>query len=63
MLLDKQSALTFSYKGLEWGEEPYNNFSVLRAKFDQWFANEATETGDIVTMKRWLRNVLWKMAV
>ncbi|HZG80164.1 MAG TPA: FAD-dependent oxidoreductase, partial [Brevibacillus sp.] len=34
MMLDKSSALTFSYKGLEWAQEPYNNFTVLRAKFD-----------------------------
>lgn len=48
MLLDKQSALTFSYKGLEWGEAPYNNFTVLRAKFDQWFANKAVEQGALL---------------
>ncbi|ASS88165.1 hypothetical protein GLN3_14745 [Geobacillus lituanicus] len=26
MLMDKESAVTFSYKGLEWGREPYNNY-------------------------------------
>lgn len=48
MMLDTQSAVTFSYKGLEWAEEPYNNFSVLRAKFDQWFANKAVEQGALL---------------
>src|SRR5690606_28643359 len=35
-------------KGLEWGEAPYNNFTVLRAKFDQWFANKAVEQGALL---------------
>lgn len=48
MMLDKKSAVSFSYKGLEWAEEPYNNFSVLRAKFDQWFANKAVEQGALL---------------
>lgn len=48
MMLDKQSAVTFGYKGLEWAEEPYNNFTVLRAKFDQWFAQKAVEQGALL---------------
>ncbi len=48
MMMDKESALTFGYKGLEWAQEPYNNFTVLRAKFDQWFAGKAVEQGAIL---------------
>lgn len=48
MFLDKESALTFSYKGLEWAQEPYNNFTVLRAKFDQWFADQAVKQGALL---------------
>jgi len=48
MMLDKESATTFSYKGMEWGKEPYNNFTVLRAKFDQWFADKAVEQGALL---------------
>jgi electron transfer flavoprotein-quinone oxidoreductase len=48
MMLDKESALTFSYKGLEWAQEPYNNFTVLRAKFDQWFAEKAVQQGALL---------------
>lgn len=44
-MMDKESAVTFGYKGLEWGTEPYNNFTVLRAKFDQWFAKKGVEEG------------------
>lgn len=48
MMMDKESAMTFSYKGMEWGQEPYNNFTVLRAKFDQWFASKAVEQGALL---------------
>lgn len=48
MLMDKESAVTFSYKGLEWAKEPYNNFTVLRAKFDQWYAQKAVEQGALL---------------
>jgi len=48
MMMDKESAVTFGYKGMEWGQEPYNNFTVLRAKFDQWFAKKAVEQGAIL---------------
>jgi electron transfer flavoprotein-quinone oxidoreductase len=48
MMLDKESAVTFGYKGLEWAQEPYNNFTVLRAKFDQWFAGKAVEQGALL---------------
>lgn len=48
MMLDKESAVTFGYKGMEWGKEPYNNFTVLRAKFDQWFAGKAVEQGALL---------------
>jgi electron transfer flavoprotein-quinone oxidoreductase len=48
MMMDKESAVTFGYKGLEWAQEPYNNFTVMRAKFDQWFAGKAVEQGALL---------------
>ncbi|MFD2443307.1 FAD-dependent oxidoreductase [Bacillus sp. CGMCC 1.16607] len=48
-MMDKESVVTFGYKGLEWGEEStYNNFTVLRAQFDQWFAAKAVEAGALL---------------
>lgn len=44
-MMDKESTVSFGYKGLEWGVEPYNNFTVLRAHFDQWFAKKGVEEG------------------
>lgn len=47
-MMDKESVVSFGYKGLEWGVEPYNNFTVLRAQFDQWFAKKAVEAGALL---------------
>jgi len=47
-MLDEKSSFQFGYKGLEWAEAPYNNFTVLRAKFDQWFAGKAVEQGALL---------------
>jgi electron transfer flavoprotein-quinone oxidoreductase len=48
MMLDKESAITIGYKGLEFAREPYNAFTVLRSKFDQWFASKAVEQGSLL---------------
>jgi len=47
-MLNEKSAVQAGYKGLEWAEAPYNNFSVFRAKFDQWFAGKAVEQGALL---------------
>ncbi|MHC0038642.1 FAD-dependent oxidoreductase [Pseudoneobacillus sp. C159] len=48
-MMDKESVVSFGYKGLEWGEENnYNNFTVLRAQFDQWFASKAVQAGALL---------------
>jgi len=47
-MLDEKSAFQMGYKGLEWAEAPYNNFTVFRAKFDRWFANKAVEQGALL---------------
>ncbi|SEB10868.1 electron transfer flavoprotein-quinone oxidoreductase [Thalassobacillus cyri] len=45
-LLDEESAMTLGFKGRAWANEAsYNNFTILRAKFDQWFARKAQELG------------------
>ena len=47
-LLTSDSAFTLGYKGKALAKEPYNAFSILRAKFDSWFAGKAEEAGAIV---------------
>ena len=48
MVLGENSAVQIGYKGTEWGVEPYNSFTVLRAQFDQWFAKKAVEAGALL---------------
>ena len=51
MVLGKESAVNIGYKGMEWGEEPYNAFVVQRAKFDQWIAQKAVQAGALLINK------------
>lgn len=37
-LMDENSAVQTGYRDMEWSKPPYNNFTVFRGKFDQWFA-------------------------
>lgn len=47
-VLTKDSALTLGYKTDRMSKEPYNAFSVLRAKFDRWFAGKVEEAGAFI---------------
>ncbi len=47
-MLDGESVFKIGYKGLEFAKPPYNNFTVLRAKFDKWLANKAVEAGALL---------------
>src|ERR1035437_7817031 len=33
---------------MEWSKAPYNNFTVFRGKFDQWFAKKCIEVGALI---------------
>jgi len=45
-LMGKESMVTLGHRN-ERFKEPYNCFTGLRVKFDQWFANKAVEAGAI----------------
>lgn len=47
-VLAEDSAITFGYKSQRLAQEPYNSFSVLRAKFDRWFAGKVEEAGAFI---------------
>lgn len=57
-LLEKESAVKVGYKGLEWSKPPHNNFSVFRAKFDQWYAKKAVEEGVLLINETVVTEVL-----
>lgn len=45
-VMGKESAVTFGHRN-EAFKEPYNNWTGMRVKFDQWFASKAEEAGAI----------------
>jgi len=47
-ILGTESVVKTGYKGMEWSKAPYNNFTVFRGKFDQWFAKKCVEVGTLI---------------
>lgn len=47
-MLTKESAFNISFGTEEWKREPYNAFSVLRARFDLWLSEQAAKAGATV---------------
>ncbi|KZL92944.1 FAD-dependent oxidoreductase [Clostridium magnum] len=47
-LLGKESVAKTGYRGMEWSKPPYNNFTVFRGKFDQWFSKKCVEAGALI---------------
>ncbi len=44
-MLGKDSVVTAGYRTAEFGRPPYNAFTVLRARLDPWFAQQAEDAG------------------
>ena len=59
-LLSPDSALSLGYKSKSLAAEPYNAFSVLRAKFDSWFAGKAEEAGAILVPQTVVEELIWE---
>lgn len=50
MMAEKRS-ITIRYSGEELRQEPYQSYSVLRAKFDRWLAKQAERKGAMLVAK------------
>lgn len=50
-MLAGERSLTVRYSGNELASEPYQSYSVLRAKFDRWFAKQAERKGAAIITK------------
>ena len=57
---DVDSTVSVSYKGESHGKEPYNAFTVLRAKFDRWFANKAVKEGAVLITETTVEDLIYK---
>lgn len=48
LLLSEDGATGLLHKSGAFGSPPYNSFSVLRSKFDRWFAKQAVDAGALL---------------
>jgi len=59
-VLDEGSGLQFEYGNEKWRHEPYMSYTVLRAKFDSWFADRAAEKGAFIIPRKKVDDLLWE---
>lgn len=50
-IMDKERSINFRYDGSELAREPYQSYSILRSKFDRWFAKQAEAKGVSIVNK------------
>ena len=58
-LLSDKSSVTLDFQDEELLDPP-NSFTILRARFDQWFANKAVEAGATLISNVRVDDLLWK---
>lgn len=58
--LSKDSATSLSFDSSRFSVPPYNGFTVLLAKFDEWFASKVEEAGGVVTSGIYVDDLLWE---
>jgi electron transfer flavoprotein-quinone oxidoreductase len=58
-IMDKARSITVRYDGSELSREPYQSFSVMRAKFDKWFAKQAERKGAMIITKTRVDDILF----
>lgn len=58
--LSEDSGFSIDYKTAKWAQEPFNGFSILRARFDPWFAGKAEEAGAMLVPGVVVEDLLWE---
>jgi electron transfer flavoprotein-quinone oxidoreductase len=57
--LDKESSFSLDYKNVKYGEAPYNAFTVLRSKFDRWYAEQVEAAGALLLTETVAVDFIW----
>ncbi len=60
MLLTEDAHVGLSYRTQEFAREPHNAYSVLRADWDQWFAEQAEAEGAFIIPEMVVTDLIWK---
>jgi electron transfer flavoprotein-quinone oxidoreductase len=55
--LSSDSAFSIDFQSAAWTKEPYNGFSVLRSRFDEWLAKKAEEAGATLVIGMTIRKL------
>jgi electron transfer flavoprotein-quinone oxidoreductase len=58
-LLTQEAALSAEFTTTKFSDKPYNGFSLLRARFDRWFAERVQQAGAIVAAGLQADDLLW----
>lgn len=58
--MSPETSVTLDFRTTRFAEPPYNGFSILRPKFDRWFAQQAEEAGAFLLNASVVDDVLWK---
>jgi electron transfer flavoprotein-quinone oxidoreductase len=58
--LTDEDCLSIEFTTPKFSQPPYNGFTVLRSKFDQWFAMKVGQAGAIVATGLQADDLLWK---
>jgi electron transfer flavoprotein-quinone oxidoreductase len=59
-LLTEDASFSAEFTTKKFGKPPYNGFSVLRSKFDRWFAAKAEQAGAVVATGLEAEDFLWE---
>ncbi len=60
LVLDDRASVLLEYGNDKWRAEPYQSYTVLRARFDSWFSTKVMEQGAFVIPKRRVDDLLWE---
>ena len=59
-LMDTTSAVKMGFSGLNFAKAPHNKFSVIRSKFDNWFAQQAVKAGAELLTSTVVEDLIYK---
>jgi len=59
-LLTAETSLALDFRDANFSQPPYNGFTLLRAKFDQWYAQKAVEAGAFLIPETVADDLLWE---
>lgn len=58
--MDTDSAVKIGFTGLKFAKPPYNKFTVLRSKFDRWFAEKARQAGARLVTNTLVKDIIFE---